>query len=87
MKTGLEVVPLWLKSVNRIEAILLLYYVALLVRALIEREIRKNMKAEDIESLPLYPEDRNCPAPSAERIFAIFSNLRAPRARHQWGHH
>lgn len=75
LKTGLEVVPLWLKSINRIEAILLLYYVALLVRALIEREIRKNMKADDVASLPLYPEDRNCPAPSAERILAVFSNL------------
>ncbi|MHB1582770.1 MAG: IS1634 family transposase [Acidimicrobiales bacterium] len=79
LKTGLEVVPLWLKSINRIEAILLLYYIALLVRALIEREIRRNMKEEDAASLPLYPEDRNCPAPSAERILAIFSNLQ----RHQ----
>jgi transposase len=75
LKTGLEVVPLWLKSIHRIEAILLLYYVGLLVRALIEREIRRNMKAADVASLPLYPEDRNCPAPSAERILAIFSNL------------
>lgn len=75
LKTGLEVVPLWLKKITRIEAILLLYYVALLVRALIEREVRRNMKDEDVASLPLYPEDRNCPAPSAERILAIFSNL------------
>lgn len=75
LKTGLAVVPIWLKSINRIEAILLLYYIALLVRALIEREIRRNMKEEDIASLPMYPEDRNCPAPSAERILAIFSDL------------
>ena len=80
LKTGLAVVPIWLKSINRIEAILLLYYIALLVRALIEREIRRNMKEEDIASLPMYPEDRNCPAPSAERILAIFSDPPAPRA-------
>ncbi|MGH9919533.1 MAG: IS1634 family transposase [Nitrososphaerales archaeon] len=75
LKTGLEVVPLWLKRIHRIEAILLLYYVALLIRALMEREIRRNMKDQDIAALPMYPEDRNCPAPSAERILAIFSNL------------
>lgn len=75
LKSGLEVVPLWLKSVARIEAILLLYYVALLVRALLEREIRRAMKDGDVAALPIYPEDRGCAAPSAERILAIFSTL------------
>ncbi len=75
LKTGLEVVPLWFKEMRRIEAVLLLYYVALVVRALIEREIRQRMKDEDVASLPLYPEDRDCPAPSAERILAVFANL------------
>lgn len=75
LKSGLEVVPMWLKNVDRIEAILLLYFVALLVRALIEREIRQRMKAEDLKTLPIYPEDRDCPAPSAERILAIFASL------------
>jgi len=75
LKSGLEVVPMWLKSIARIEAILLLYYIALLVRALLEREIRRRMKDEDLAALPLYPEERSCRAPSAERILAIFSPL------------
>ena len=75
LKSGLEVVPMWLKSVARIEAILLLHFVALLVRALMEREIRRRMKAEDVQTLPLYPEDRECPAPTAERILAVFATL------------
>lgn len=79
LKSGLEVVPMWLKSVARIEAILLLYFVALLVRALVEREIRRRMKDEDLETLPLYPEDRDCAAPSAERVLAIFGAIQ----RHQ----
>lgn len=75
LKTGLEVVPMWLKSVARIEAILLLHFVALLVRALIEREIRRRMKDEDLATLPLYPEDRDCAAPSAERILSVFGTI------------
>ena len=75
LKSGLAVVPLWLKSIARVEAILLLYFVALLVRALLEREIRQRMKEEDVAALPLYPEDRNCAAPTAERILALFGTL------------
>jgi hypothetical protein len=47
LKTGLEIVPMWLKNVARIEAILLL-------RALIECRIRKGMNAEDIATLPIW---------------------------------
>lgn len=77
LKSGLEVVPMWLKKVDRIEAILLLYFVALLVRALIEREIRGRMKAEDLKTVPIYPEDRDCPAPSAEAPSAERAERRA----------
>jgi len=75
LKSGLAVVPMWLKSVARIEAILLLDFVALLVRALIEREVRRRMQDEGLKSLPLYPEDRECPSPTAERILGIFASL------------
>jgi hypothetical protein len=37
------------------------------------------MTDEDLAAIPLYPEDRDCSAPSAERILAIFSRLQ----RHQ----
>jgi transposase len=45
LKTVRAVAPVWLKSVTRIEALLLVYFVALLVDALIERELRRAMKA------------------------------------------
>lgn len=73
LKSGMEVAPVLLKSVSRIEALLFLYFVALLVRALIERQIRMRMKDEDLKTLPLYPEDRDCPSPTAERILDIFA--------------
>jgi hypothetical protein len=51
----------------------------MLTEALLEREIRTSMKAQGLTGIPLYPELRNCPAPSAPRILEIFDDL----ARHQ----
>lgn len=67
--------PVFLKNAGRIEALLFLFYISLTVHALIEREIRKAMEAQDIESLPLYPEERDCKAPTAARIFDVFEGL------------
>ena len=67
--------PMYLKSVARIEALLFLHFVALLVQALIERELRTAMRVRGLESLPLYPEQRDCEAPTARRVFALFEPL------------
>ena len=64
---------------TRVEAYLLLYYMALTVEALIEREIRSAMKTEEIDMLPLYPEKRLCKAPTAERVMELFAGLRRHR--------
>jgi transposase len=72
-KTVFEIAPVFLKNEGRIEALFFLYFLAMLVQGLIEREIRKTMEMEGIKDLPLYPEDRpNC-RPSAEQIFRLFS--------------
>jgi len=34
------------------------------------------MQAENIDSLPLYPEDRPCKHPTTEQIFRVFEDLR-----------
>jgi transposase len=75
LKNVLGSTPAFLKSVSRLEALLFLFYVSLTVHALIEREVRRTMKSRRIESLPLYPEERECKAPTASRIFEVFSNL------------
>jgi hypothetical protein len=62
-----------IKSISRIEALLFLHFVALLVHALIERDVRTAMATGAIPELPLYPEDRACKAPSAARILELFS--------------
>jgi len=69
------VTPMWLKSVSRIEALLFVEFVALLVHALVEREVRQAMTARRLKTLPLYPEERECPAPTARRIFELFEPL------------
>ena len=79
IKTVQHLAPVWLKSISRIEALFFLYFVALLVHALIEREVRAAMQRDSIENLPLYPEDRACTAPSTERVLQLF----APLQRHR----
>ena len=67
--------PVFLKSVSRIEALLFVFFVALLVSALIERELRAAMTSKEVESLPLYPEGRNCKAPTTARVLEVFEPL------------
>jgi transposase len=75
LKGPQEMAPVHLETPHRIEALLLCHFLALLTEALIEREIRTSMKNEGLQGIPLYPELRNCPAPSAPRIFEIFSGV------------
>ena len=84
LKSQFQVAPVFLKSVHRVVALLTVYYLTLLVQALIEREIRRGMRDNGIDSLPLYPEDRKCKAPTTRRIIDLFENihlheLRTPR--------
>lgn len=75
LKTVRAVAPVLLKSVTRIEALLMVYFLALLMDALIEREMRRAMKTAHIPSLPIYPEERACRAPTTERLLEILGNL------------
>ena len=54
------------------------YFLAQLVAALIEREIRAGMKKNNVEELLLLPEERPSKHPTAESLFRVFQH----RARH-----
>ena len=54
--------PLWLKKATRIEILL-------------ERGLRHAMVAAGVDHLPRYPEERECRAPSAERVLEVFASL------------
>jgi len=79
LKTAAEVAPVNFKTAERIEAFLFFYFVAVLVHALIERDVRAAMTARKISSIPLYPEGRKCSAPTADKILALFEPLRRHR--------
>jgi transposase len=72
-KTVHEIAPVLLKNEGRIEALFTLYFLALLVQAIIERELRLAMKRDNIGELPLYPEQRDCARPTTEQILRLFS--------------
>jgi transposase len=73
LKTVHEIAPVFLKNEGRIEALFTLYFLALMVQALIERELRNAMRAARIDQLPLYPEARACRRPTTEHVLRLFS--------------
>ena len=79
LKNTHDVAPQYLKRIWRIEALLCCYFMALLVDALMERELRRGMKKAGLEKLPLYPEERECKKPTTERILEIFEELQVHR--------
>jgi len=74
-KTDFSVAPVHLHSPTRIVAFLCVYFFALLVESLLERELRRTMEAAQVESLPLYPEGRPCRYPTARRVLDLFDNV------------
>jgi transposase len=75
LKTDFEVAPVYLKETSRIQALLCVYFLVLLAESLLERELRRAMDREAIESLPLYPESRKCRHPTARRLIELFEDV------------
>jgi len=73
LKSVHEIAPVFLKSEARIEAFFFLYFLALLLQALVERQLRQAMQRAGIEELPLYPEDRDCRRPTFLQILRLFN--------------
>ena len=74
-KTVLEVAPVFIKKEKRIEAMLFLYFVALMIVSLIERKIRMNMAKESIENLPILPQGMNTKKPTWNNIRYFYRNV------------
>ena len=78
LKTDFCVAPVYLKSVTRIVGLLAVYFLALMVQSLLERELRRAIQSQGLESLPLYPEGRACASPTTRQVLDVFE----PIARH-----
>lgn len=79
LKSVYDVRPVFLKNPERIEALLFLYFVALLIDGLVERETRRAMKEHKLDTLPIYPEARACRRPTADKVFDLFRDVRLHR--------
>lgn len=73
IKSVHEIAPVFLKNEGRVEGLFILYFLALVVQALIERELRQEMDRSSVEELPLYPEERKCKRPTTEQVLRLFS--------------
>jgi len=74
-KTDFAVAPVYLKEVSRIQGLLGVYFLALLVQTLLEREVRQAMQGQQLEDLPLYAEGRPCRRPTARKLLDLFELL------------
>jgi len=72
-KSVFQIAPVLLKNEARIEAFFFVYFLALLVQALVERELRRAMAREAVAELPLYPEERSTQRPTADQVLRLFA--------------
>jgi len=74
-RSELKAGPLLFKKIERVDAIKFLYFLGLMVQAVIEREVRRKMKKRKIKALPIYPEDRYAESPTTFRLLDYFEGI------------
>jgi transposase len=74
-KSVLEVAPVFLKTPQRIEAMMFLYFIALMLVSLIERRIRLEMHEQKIDSLPMRPAGMHTKKPTWRTIVDSFHGV------------
>ena len=74
-KSILNIAPVFLKKPRRIEAMTFLYFIALMIVSLMERNIRKNMAQEKIEKLPILPNGMNTKKPTWNNINYLYKSV------------
>ena len=74
LKSTLEVAPIWLKKNTRIEALMFLEFIAQIVAALIERDLRQKMVETKVDLLCSLPEGRASKTPTIEQVLRLFEN-------------
>jgi len=75
LKSVLNVAPVFLKNPPRIEALLFLYFIAMMILGLMERRIRLSMKEEHIESIRLIASGIKTKAPTFNNMRRDFDEI------------
>lgn len=73
MKSDYKISPVFLKKTDRIEALMFAVYLADLVAAIIQRQLRKAMKDRNIAELRTLPEERPSKTPTWEQLQRLFA--------------
>ncbi len=76
-KSNHNAAPLLFKKIERIEANMFLFFISLILQALIERSIRKRIKDDRIIGLEVYPEERITPYPTTNKVLNVFESISA----------
>lgn len=75
LKSVLNVAPVFLKNPTRIEALLFLYFIAMMILGLMERRIRLSMKENNIESIQLIASGIKTKAPTFNNMRRDFDEI------------
>lgn len=67
--------PLLFKKIERVEANMFVFFIALLIQALLERLLRLRLAQRKAAPLKLYPEDREAPHPTTSQLLKTFDGL------------
>ena len=67
--------PLLFKKIQRVEAMMFVFFVALMIQALLERAIRQGLDQRQAPPLKLYPEERDAPHATTSQILKTFAGL------------
>lgn len=81
LKGPLAVAPMFLKNPERIAGLLCILVWALLVLALMERQVRRGLKGKPL--FGLYPENRPSPAPTGPALLECFRTLCVVIVKHR----
>jgi transposase len=76
------VAPVFLETPRRIEAMMFLYFIALMLVSLIERRIRLEMQEQKIDSLPMRPAGMHTKKPTWRTIIDSFHGVHLATIEH-----
>jgi len=74
-KSEYGVAPVFLKKPTRVVGLLHVYFIAIMLSALIERQVRSAMKKRNIKKIAILPEGRLTPTPTTPRILENFADV------------
>lgn len=74
-KSEYGIAPIFLKKPRRVVALLHVYFVAIMLSALLERQVRSAMRRESIDKLAILPEGRASATPTTPRILENFADV------------